>query len=50
MFWISNYYFPSSIEMYEGLDKFEDDTANLWEIIGQSLGLLVVKLSKKYVV
>ena len=47
MFLISNYYFPSSIEINEGLVKFEDDIANLWEITGQSLGLLVVKLSKK---
>jgi hypothetical protein len=31
--------------MYEGLAEFEADIASLWEIIGQSAGLLVLKLS-----
>ena len=26
-FWISNYYFPSTIDIYEGLVKFEGDLA-----------------------
>ena len=45
IFWITNYYSPSSIDIYEGLVKFEDEIASLWDIIGQSVGLLEMKLS-----
>jgi hypothetical protein len=47
IFLISNYSFPSFIDTYEGADLLEGDKANLWEIIGQSVGLLEVKLSNK---
>ena len=33
--------------MYEGANEFEELIASLWEIIGHSVGLLEVKLSKK---
>ena len=48
-FLISNYYFPSEIEIYEGLVKVEGDVAILWDIIGQSLGILEVKFSYIYI-
>ena len=47
MFLIWYYSFPSVIDTYVGASIFEGFEDNLWDMIGQPLGLLEVKLLNK---